>query len=191
MRIVFILTLILTIAFPLFAQTEKAQVKVAVIFPEVFEDETAGIKDLIEVNRKLYAEFALTKRELDAFAIEIINLEKEISKLYADSQGAGCEAELRGVYKEKYEKYAKLADEYRARQSAAITLYEKRKEEETRTFKKKIPDAMMQFAKEKGYALILDGTKLDMFHYPIEKEQDVTQEFIKYYNENFSNTKPQ
>jgi hypothetical protein len=49
----------------------------------------------------------------------------------------------------------------------------------------------MQFAREKGYVLILDATNLDSFFYPVEKEQDVTQGFIKYYNENFSNTKPQ
>jgi Skp family chaperone for outer membrane proteins len=191
MRIVFILALILTFAFPSSAQTEKAQSKVAVIYPEVFEDETAGIKDLIEVNRKLYAEFASTIEELDALAAEIVCLEKEIAKLQNVMQDAGCKDDLTGVYKEKYEKYAKLADEFKARQSAAKALYDRRKGEETRTLKKKIPDAVMQFSREKGYAVIFDATNLDSCFFFVGDRQDVTREFIKYYNENFGNTKPQ
>jgi Skp family chaperone for outer membrane proteins len=189
---------VLAFAFLAIAQTEKtqttAQPKIALIFPEIFEDEKKGIRDLIEVNKKLDVEFKTESDELKTLADKVVNLEKELRQLASISEKKNIEypPNIISEYKAKADKYKELSDEFNKKQSAAKALYDKRKAESTVDINKKIGEAVKQFAKEKGYDMILDATKLNNC-YPswCDTSLDVTQDFIKYYNENFGNTKSQ
>jgi hypothetical protein len=56
---------------------------------------------------------------------------------------------------------------------------------------KKVGEAIKQFAKEKGYLFILESSKDTSFIIIEGETDDVTEEFIKYYNENFAKTETQ
>ena len=173
-----------------FAQTEKPQVsaasKIAVINTEAFADEATGIREVFENYEKLKVEF---KPEIDEMFIQ----QKKIQKLEIEIEEfrslLGEKRVPLGSYKildEKIDEYEKLISEYKQKEKEAKELYVKRKAEIFVDVNKKIGEAFKKFAKEKGFALILDSSKLqDSFVISDNPSLDITEEFIKYYKENF------
>lgn len=175
-----------------FAQTEQTKNaplgKIAVINTETFYDKEKGISEIVETNDKLETEFKLQKDELSALAEKIKILEKELKDT------AGMIESPRDISKEmingKVNEYELAVENFKKTQDDIKSLYDKRKPEVFADIYKKVGDAIKQFTKEKGYALILDSSKLND-GVILGELDDVTNEFIKYYNDSFVQTKIQ
>jgi Skp family chaperone for outer membrane proteins len=179
MKIVFTLTFTLVFASFAFCQSEENQPvsnKIAVINTDVFYDEKTGIKDLVEANKKLDEEFKPQLQELKLMEEQIIKLEKDIEQL-SKPGAVGCRI---GILDE----YESVAAKYKSKLNEIKPPIEKRKLELTGDINKKIGEAIKQFAKEKGYAVIFDAAILEK---GIITDcngciDNVTAEFIQYYN---------
>jgi len=175
-----------------FAQTEKTQSnyasKIGFINSEAFDNKETGIKEIVETNEKLEAEFKPQIDELKAIAEKIQNQQEEFKK-------AGSGYWDGPIPKEKLDKslkdYESDVCKYKTRTEEIKSQYDKRKSEIFADVYKKVRDTIKQFAKEKGYLIVLDSSK-DNSSAIIEVETiDITKEFIKYYNENIAKSKSQ
>jgi Skp family chaperone for outer membrane proteins len=175
-----------------FAQTEKTQSnyasKIGFINSEAFDNKETGIKEIVETNEKLEAEFKPQIDELKAIAEKIQNQQEEFKK-------AGSGYWDGPIPKEKLDKslkdYESDVCKYKTRTEEIKSQYDKRKSEIFADVYKKVRDTIKQFAKEKGYLIVLDSSK-DNSSAIIEGETiDITKEFIKYYNENIAKSKSQ
>ena len=177
------------------AQTEKNAVspmlKVGLINTEAFHDKQTGIGEIIELDGKLEVEFKPQSDELKLLVERIQELEKE----FKDYQEA--EKKFRNAYflhcdtsiTKKFDEYDKLVKEYKQKETQATELYYKRKAEVFAAVDKKVAEALRRFIKEKGYAMIFDVSKLKEGVILVKPEPgDVTEEFIRFYNENFAKT---
>lgn len=185
----FILCLVLTLFCPvgIYSQKDKIPSKnknqIAVIFPDAFEDDKTGIIDLIEVNQSLRTEIKPQADELNELSERILLLQQKIEDVIPICKLTGCSS-----LGKMLDEHKELTSEFKLKQKEAFSKYEKRKKEETIVINQKIFEALEQFRKNGKYKLILDGSKLDMNCYNCI---DITQEFIKFYNENFSEAKSQ
>jgi Skp family chaperone for outer membrane proteins len=175
------------------AQTEKTQtvpqVKIAVINTDAFYDKETGIKEVVETDNKLEAEFKPQFEELKLMAEKIVKLEKEL-KILGSGYWDGP------ITKEDIEKlisdYESAVSKYKTRQNEIKSLYEKRKPEIFADVYKEVGAAIKQFSTENGY-LIIDISKSysSFIITDVDEDEDVTKEFIKYYNEIFAKSKSQ
>lgn len=176
------------------AQTEKAQTlvgnKIAIIDSEAFDNKETGIKEIIEAYDKIEIEFKLQAEELNSMIEQIIKQNKELvefSSKFEEYCKVECSPE---ILNKKISEYDLLVSKYKKRQDEVKSLYEKRKSDTLANASSKIGAALKQFAKEKGYAIIIDSSKGNS--YLIEGETfEITKEFIQFYNENFAKTKTQ
>lgn len=173
-----------------FAQTKKPQTsaptKIASINTEAFYDKETGIKEVVETNARLETEFKPQKDELNLINEKIKKLEKELKDT------AGMIESPRDLTIEttdgRVNEYDLAVENYKNRQAEIKVLYEKRKAEIFADVYKKVREAIKQFAKEKGFMMIIDSSKSNRD--PILGDfDDVTEELIKYYNSNFAKTK--
>ncbi len=174
-----------------FAQTENPQTlsqnKIAVINTEAFYHKDTGIKELADVYSQLEIEFKAKNDELALMFEGSKKMLKEIEDFGVCKFGCPSES----VFKAKRDEYEKLLCKIQIENSVAKSLYKKRELELAGIVKKKVAEAIKQFAKEKGYVMVLDSSK-DNASVIIEGETDeITKEFIKYYSENFTKSKSQ
>jgi Skp family chaperone for outer membrane proteins len=185
--------ILITAAFA-FAQAEKPQTvfadKIPVINSNALEDEKTGITDFIEICKKLEEEFKPQSEELKTIYEKLQKLFKEFEKANRRcNESIHCSEKDAEEALNKLEEYKSLSDESKSKQEAAKSLFDKRKAELSKEVNKKITVALNQFAKEKGYTLIFDsrmrGCLIDSNFDSNEKFNDITNEFIKFYNEIF------
>lgn len=186
------LAFILVLAVLAAAQTEKTQPvksdKIAIISFDAFKDRKTGIKELADAYEKLEIEFKPQKDELKLLAEKIQKAVEELKKINM----VETPPYLKEFTDGKIDEYGLIACKYKDKLKEVRTLYQKRELEITAEIEKKIVEALNQFAKEKGYAFILDFSKLPTSFISAKPDNDdVTEEFIKFYNENFGNTKSQ
>jgi Skp family chaperone for outer membrane proteins len=182
------------------AQTETPQNsapnKIATINTDAFDDRTNGIKEVIEAYDKLEAEFKVERAQLNSLMEAIQDRQKGIEELAKVDFRIDYSREFLKEYdikfKSKLEELELLQSKYKEKIDKARVLYENREAQTVEPIKKKISESAKLFAKEKGYVLILDGSKFkDGIILANPEHDDLTAEFIKYYNENFVKTKTQ
>ena len=168
-------------------QTEKkpdiTPVKFAAVDTKAFEDEKSGIKDLIIAYDELETELKPQINELQALSLELQKRQKELSEygevLKKDRLGCG---DLYSKVKVKFEEYNKLYGEFESKHNDFKSLREKYKSEIVTPVEYKIGNALKQFAREKGYMMILDSSQNNSSTLIEEEPVDITKEFIKFYN---------
>ncbi len=189
-----ILVLVLTVFFTIStnAQPDKksdvALGKIASVDPKAFEDAKTGIKDLINANAQLDAEFKPQIDEFRALNFELQKLQTEIED-YQKALNKRKEvpiANYKPIIAEataKFDEYQKLSSEFKNKQSIYKLLVDKRESELITPIKIKIGDSLKRFAKERDYKMILDGSQNDSAEIIEGEVIDVTDEFIKFYND--------
>ncbi len=190
--LVFVLASIAVFTISIIAQTEKrsdvASSKIASVNPKAFEDEKTGIKDLINANAQLDAEFKPQIDELKALNFKLQKLQTEIEdyQKILNKRNEVPIANYKPITAEataKFEECQKLSSEFKNKQSSYKLFVDKRESEIITPIKIKIGDALKQFAKEKGYAFILDIKSLACDCVDEDPTPDITIEFIKFYND--------
>jgi Skp family chaperone for outer membrane proteins len=168
------------------------EIKIAVIDTSAFEDEKTGIKKLIEANKKLNEEFKPHSDELKVMYERMQKLFKEFEEANSRcNKSFHCSEKDAEESRNKLDEYKLLSDKLKSKQEVVKSLFEKRKAELSSDINKKIADAVKQFTKEKGFDAIFDKSKIENVINHIDTFPDITDEFIKFYNESFDKLESQ
>lgn len=156
-----------------------AQNKIAVVDTSVFYDEKHGIMELVTANKQLEDEF---KPKAEKFN----DIGKELAKDITSCSKTG-HCDLKELEK-RITEYEKQNKEFK---ETFYTQFEKRRSEIVEPINRKIGDKAKEFVKKKGYAMLLDISKIDddWFICELCQDNDVTKEFIKFCNEEFEKEK--
>ena len=189
----FVINLVLILVFTALssAQTEKLQVsvaiKIATINTDAFNDKTNEIQEIVDAYDKLEARLKSQKDELLALTEEIKKLKDGLKYLSGPPNPKDPPIE---VMNNRVKEYKLAVINLEIKQDDVKSIYDKRKSEIFADIYKKVGNAIKQFAKENGYLMLIDIAKLKDGTIILNPEiNDITKEFIKYYNENFAKTK--
>ena len=157
-----------------------AQNKTAFVNKHFFSDEKTGIRELVEVNKQLEAEF---KQKIDKFN----EAQKKFAEYLATCGKSGHCHEI----EEKISARDNLDKKFRGNLESE---FRKRKSELVFPVNKRIKEKLKEFAKQNNYGKIFDLSESELedsaFLYT-DDSVDVTKEFIKFCNEEFEKDKIQ
>lgn len=179
---------ILIITASAFAQeTPNAAVtKVVEIDTRVFQDREKGIPEVVAAQEKLDAEFKPQKDDLTALAEKIQKIEAEFRQMRSIYAPRGITPKMIDA---KIKEHEREIGNYRLKEKETKNLYEQRKAEIFAPVYQKVGDAIKQFAKENSY-FVIDRTTLNS-GVVLGEFDDITEDFIKYYNEIYTKLKTQ
>lgn len=174
--------------FAVSAFAQAGATKIGVINTLAFDDK-AGITKYVNAMNSLETEFKTAGDELNTMATKIQSLQAEIQKLQDQLNDPNPKvpinkSTLQTTAQAKVEEYEKLGREYKFKQDDAKARFERRRQAVLGPIMQDIGNAMQDFAKQKGYSLILDGAKLEDAGILLAFTDgvDVTKEFITFYN---------
>ena len=162
------------------AQTDKLQTvnigKIAVVNFELIRDEKTGIKEIADIYKKFDLEFESKENELKPLYKIMQHSLKELQNLENSIEISVTEEFIKNLINQ----YDDALCKYERKLKEVKTLFDKRKLEVDKETKNKIAETIKLFAKEKGYAIILDSSQNNIL---VEGETiDATDEFKRYYN---------
>jgi len=175
----------------IFAVSTFAQVtgtgKVGLINTLAFDNDKAGINKYVTAMNSLEAEFKKDGDDLTALATRIQTLEKELQTIQGQLNSAAPvnKDQLQASYNAKADEYGKLGREFKFKQDDAKARFERRRQVVMGPILADIYKAMQDFAKQKGYSVILDGAKLEEAGVLLaigDDKIDATKDFILFYN---------
>jgi Skp family chaperone for outer membrane proteins len=191
-RLVAISLFLVTVsAFSIFAQTpQNASFKVGLINTLAFDNEKAGIVKYATAMKSVETGFKRELDEINAMVVRLQNLEKELTALQKQltaptSPGVPVNnAQLQTSYNTKIEEYDKLGRDYKFKQEDVRARFQRRRQEVMGPILLDIGKAMQEFAKQKGFSIILDASKLgdSGVLLAIDDKVDLTKDFITFYN---------
>ncbi len=168
-----------------FAQTAAAG-KIAVINTLAFDVDKVGITKYVTASNTLDNEFKPVQTELQTMATKLQALQTEIQNLQktAAASTSGVPVGLTNL-QAKATQYEEMGRQFKFKQEDAKAKYDNRRGVVLGPVLQDIGKAMQEFAKQKGYMMILDGAKLDESGLILaigDDKVDVTKEFITFYN---------
>ncbi|HEY0657554.1 MAG TPA: OmpH family outer membrane protein [Pyrinomonadaceae bacterium] len=158
--------------------------KVGLINTFAFEDEKAGITKYRNAISSVEVIFKPDNDKLRASAARYEALRKELEGFQKSRQDNKpvpiSDAALQG----KVDELSKLERDIKFQQEDAKARYERQYQTTVGPILGDIMKAMQDFAKQKGYAVILDGAKLQEsgLLMAFDEKYNVTTEFIQFYN---------
>ena len=168
-----------------FGQT-PAQVpfKMAVIDSEAFAAPTGGITRYVSALKALDDEFMPLETEIKGMVAKYNSLGAEIKKLQ-DQVAAGTVPIDQKTANAKVEEYQNLELAIKRKQEDGKARASRREPAVMGPIRQEIGRALQDYAKQKGYALILDAAKLDGAGLILafdETKIDATKDFITFFN---------
>jgi Skp family chaperone for outer membrane proteins len=167
-----------------FAQgtTPAAAGRVAVINTNAFDGKD-GITKYTNAMNTLENEFKPVNTELQTMVTRYQNMQKEIQSLQEQAQKPNSPIGASTI-QAKYDEYGKLERDIKFKQEDAKARFDSRRASLLGPILQDIGKAMQDFAKQKGYILILDIAKMaeaDLI-LALDEKADVTKEFIAFFN---------
>lgn len=141
-----------------------------------------GINKFITAMKSLNDEFKVVQTELDTMSNRLQTLAAEIEKMRNPPQGVPVNT---STLQTKIDEAQTLDRDLKRKQEDAQSKYERRRQVVMGPLMQDISKSLQDFAKLKGYDLILDAARLDaqqMILGFVPDRVDVTKEFIIYYN---------
>ncbi len=176
-------------AFSILAQTQPVKpFKIGLINPLAFNDAKTGISKYATAMNGVDAAFKAELDALNAMVVRIQTLEKELTaqqkQLSTLTPGQPSNTPLITAYNTKLEEYDKLGRDYKFKQEDVRKRYQKRRQEVMQPILVDIGKAMQEYAKQRGYTVILDGAKLSDGGVLLgwDEKIDLTKDFITFYN---------
>jgi len=170
-----------------FAQAQDT--KIGLVNAFAFEDPKAGITKLVTASSSLETEFKQPAAELETLYNRIQALQKEIQGIQAQLQDPKTPAaidktKLQANGQTKTEEGEKLARDFKFKQEDLKARIERRRQVVVGPIYQDVMRALQEFAVKNGYAVILDGAKLEeaQILMAFNNKYDVTKEFIVFYN---------
>jgi Skp family chaperone for outer membrane proteins len=169
-----------------FAQAaQPAPSKIVYINVAAFDDDKAGITKYIAVMKALDTEFAGVNGELQTMATRYQTLGKEIQALQASATNNPKVPIDQKAATAKVDEYQKLERDIKFKQEDAKARFQSRYNTVVGPVYQDIMKALQDFAKQKGYSMILDAAKLDEAGIILavgNDSADVTKDFVTFYN---------
>jgi Skp family chaperone for outer membrane proteins len=160
--------------------------KIGLINQSEFADEKGGIAKFKTALNAFNAEFKPSVDELTTMDTKRQALAKEINTLQQQlsAGGTGAVPINRSTYDSKVEEYQNLEISMKRKQEDLKARQERRYAVVIGPVYGDIIKALNEFAKQKGYAVILDGAKLEQADILLgfDEKYNVTKEFIAFYN---------
>jgi len=167
-----------------FAQAAAPTGRIGLINTFAFEDEKVGITKYRNAIGSVETEFKPDNDKLRASAQRYETLRKELEGFQNTVKTGGKVPISDAALQAKVDELAKLEREIKFQQEDAKSRYERRYQTVVGPILGDIMKAMNDFAKQKGYAVILDGAKLQEsgILMAFDEKYNVTIEFIQFYN---------
>ncbi len=165
-----------------FAQA-PAPGKVGLVNTLAFDDKD-GITKYVSVLTSLEAEFKQPQTDLNTSITKYQALQKELQN-YQDMISKGTKIPISDAdVQKKADDLEKLGRDIKFKQEDLKAQYQKRYQVVVGPIYQDIMKALQDFTKQKGYAVIFDGAKLEEagILMGFDDKYDVTKEFITYYN---------
>lgn len=159
--------------------------KIGIIVVEAFGDEKAGITKYRAALTALQKEFEPINAKLRTDVTRYQTLGQEIEKLrQGPAPGVPAPQPNPATIQAKVDELQNLEKKIKRDEEDAKAQYEKRSAVVVGPIYNDIMKALNEYAKAKGYAVILDGVKLDQAQILLgfDEKYNVTQDFITYYN---------
>ncbi len=163
---------------------QPAPFRMAVIDSEAFAAQTGGITRYAAALKALETEFAPLETEIKGMVTKYQALGAEIKKLQ-DQAAAGTVPIDQKAAQAKVEEYQNLEVAIKRKQEDGKNRAARREPQVMGPIRQEIGRALQEYAKSKGYALILDAAKLDGAGLILafdETKIDATKDFITYFN---------
>lgn len=167
-----------------FAQTASQPTgRIGVINTLAFDSDKGGITKYVTAMNNLENEFKPLQTELQTMATRLQGMQKDLQVLQEQVQKGGAPVDQKTI-NTKVEEYEKLGREFKFKQEDAKARYERREQTLLGPVRLDIGNAIQEFAKQKGYSMILDASKLDGagLLLAFDEKFDATKEFITFYN---------
>lgn len=164
-----------------FAQTPG---KIGLVNTLAFDDAKEGITKYVSAMNTLENEFKPDNTALQTLGTRIQTLQKEIETFQKQIQDGKVPVDQKTV-NAKVEEYDKLVREYKFKEEDAKARFGRREQALLGPVQQDIGKALQEFAKQKGYTIILDVAKLGNAGLILaigDDKADVTKEFIVFYN---------
>ncbi len=167
-----------------FAQAD-APAKIALVNTDAFYAETGGITKISNSYKSLDVEFKNDATEMDNMAKKLQALQTEVQTLQAKANDPNNKVPIDlKVAQAKVEEGEKLQRDLKFKQEDVKARYSKREAAILGPITQDIGKAIGDFAKQKGYTLVMDSGKLyqaQVLLY-LQETTDITKEFIQFYN---------
>lgn len=165
------------------AAQPASPIKIGIINTFAFGDDKAGITKYINALKAINTEFTPTQTELDTMNTRLGNLAKEI-QVFRDQATAGRVPIDEKTVQAKVDEAEKLQRDLKFKQEDAKARYEKRQQAVIGPVMQDIGKALQDFAKQKGFTLLLDIAKDEagLVLAIGDDKIDVTKDFITFYN---------
>lgn len=166
------------------APAQAAPFKLAVIDSEAFAAQTGGITRYAAALKALDDEFKPLETEIQGMITKYNTLGAEIKKLQ-DQASAGTVPVDPKTAQAKVEEYQNLEVAIKRKQEDGKNRAARREPQVMGPIRQEIGKALQDYAKSKGYALILDAAKLDGAGLILafdEAKIDATKDFIAFFN---------
>jgi Skp family chaperone for outer membrane proteins len=166
-----------------FAQVQPAA-KIGLINTLAFDNAKEGITKYVTAMNSLETEFKPDNTTLQTLGTRIQTLQKEIEVFQKQIQEGKVPVDQKTV-NTKVEEYDKLVREYKFKEEDAKARFQRREQALMGPIQQDIGKAMQEFAKQKGYTIILDVAKLGNAGLILaigDDKADITKEFIQFYN---------
>lgn len=168
----------------IFAQAQ-VPAKIAIVDTDAFYDPTLGITKIINAYKSLETEFRPSQTELDNGAKRLQTLQTDIQALQNRASDPNNKVPIdQNAARAKVDEFEKLQRDLKFRQEEAKATYGKREAAVIGPIIDDVGKALGDFAKQKGYTLVLDIGKLFDQRLVIywEPTPDITKEFVLFYN---------
>ena len=167
-----------------FAQTD-APTKIALINTDSFYAETGGITKIATAYKTLNDEFKTDLAGLEATAKRLQSLQDEVQALQVKANDPKNQVPIdKSAAQAKVEEGEKLQRDYKFKQEDVKARYSKREAAVLAPITQDVGKAIGEYAKQKGYTLVMDSGKLFQVQALIylQESTDITKEFVQYYN---------
>ena len=184
MKSIIVCILLITATISISAQKDKNSVstKVAMINSLAFYDEKSGIKKLAMAEKQMGMVDCAAMFEYSSLKAEIRKLEKEITELQC--QKRSVDDKILQLQKSKDLSEQKLGENKTCKENFRLQTVE--------PIKATIREKLKEFAKLKGYGIVVDALTIVESESIIEGEvENLTAEFIKFCNDYFDKEKSQ
>jgi Skp family chaperone for outer membrane proteins len=170
-----------------FAQAQDT--KIGLVNTFAFEDPKAGITKLVAASSTLDKEFQPSATELETMYKRIQVLQGELKTITdqinnPNTPAALDKTKLQASFQTKTDEGEKLARDFKFKQENLKVSLEKRRQVVIGPIYQDVMKAMQEYAIKNGYAVILDGARLEEAQILIafNNKFDVTKDFITFYN---------
>jgi Skp family chaperone for outer membrane proteins len=153
------------------------QSKIAFVDTEMFSDNTAGIRKLVNAVKTVNAEFQARYTELENINNRLKALSEEINKLSASAAPVGPE-----TIRAKTEEGQRLERDLKYKKDQYDVDYQKRYQQVVQPVSSEIGRGLDAYLLSHGLTLILDISKLAPAVLTLNPQMDITKDFIAEYN---------